>query len=134
MILMANSCPSNVSDTNVFPCPRKFTNPSGFSSGLSQITCMTPDDIIHTLHLLDLLTKNAHGNYVIRYPKELIESYLEAVDAKGLMSVNPDKLRWTPLLFKNPVILDASLTAGTESAELRVEIGGGDESRGKKKT
>ncbi|KAJ3184222.1 hypothetical protein HDU87_005069 [Geranomyces variabilis] len=72
---------------------------------LSSKTCMTPDDVVHTLHLLSLLTKNARGEYVIRCPRALVLAYLAAVDAKkgGMATIKPDLLRWTPLLFKTPI-------------------------------
>ncbi|KAI8586969.1 hypothetical protein BDZ88DRAFT_263093 [Geranomyces variabilis] len=66
---------------------------------------MTPDDVVHTLHLLSMLTKNARGEYVIRCPRALVLAYLAAVDAKkkGMATIKPDLLRWTPLLFKTPI-------------------------------
>ncbi|KNC95952.1 uncharacterized protein SPPG_08703 [Spizellomyces punctatus DAOM BR117] len=78
---------------------------------LSQVTCMTPDDIIHTLHLLNMLVKNASGNYVVRYPTQVVAEYIAHLDSKGFPTIQQDKLRWTPLLFKNPAILDVTLTA-----------------------
>ncbi|KAJ3143628.1 hypothetical protein HDU90_000391 [Geranomyces variabilis] len=72
---------------------------------LTSKTCMTPDDVVHTLHLLSMLTKNARGEYVIRCPRALVLAYLAAVDAKkkGMATIKPDLLRWTPLLFKTPI-------------------------------
>ncbi|TPX59734.1 hypothetical protein PhCBS80983_g02311 [Powellomyces hirtus] len=96
---------------------------------VSQLTCMTPDDIIHTLHLLDMLKKNAHGDYVIRYPAALINSFIEAVNAKNMATVKPDLLRWTPLLFKAPMVTvaeepttpDTPVVANTDANELEGE-------------
>ncbi|KAI9094722.1 acyl-CoA N-acyltransferase [Phlyctochytrium arcticum] len=71
---------------------------------LSRATCMTFDDIIHTLHLLHILLKNHKGEYILRYPKKLVEKYLASVRQRGFPTIHADKLRWTPLLFKSPAL------------------------------
>ncbi|KAJ3161766.1 hypothetical protein HDU86_006537 [Geranomyces michiganensis] len=85
---------------------------------LSSKTCMTPDDVVHTLHLLSMLVKNARGDYVIRCPRALVAAYLAAVDAKkGMTTIKPDLLRWTPLLFKTPIIATAPAVVVEDAAD-----------------
>ncbi|KAJ3093187.1 hypothetical protein HK102_003595 [Quaeritorhiza haematococci] len=67
---------------------------------LSKRTCMTLDDIISTLSLLEMLVKNAHGDYVIRVTEDIIQEYLKKYEAKGYPDVKPDLLRWTPFCTK----------------------------------
>ncbi|KAJ8331911.1 hypothetical protein BDV3_004588 [Batrachochytrium dendrobatidis] len=72
---------------------------------LSLQTRMTVDDIIHTLHLLDMIVKNDHGAYVIRCNMPALREYDEKIKAKGYPTVKPENLRWSPFLFKRPFSL-----------------------------
>lgn len=74
---------------------------------ISQDTCMTPDDIVVTLHLLDMLVKNEDGEYVIRVNHRLVQEYMERYASKGHATVSEELVQWTPMLSLH--LLDTSL-------------------------
>ncbi|KAJ3105684.1 hypothetical protein HDU97_007661 [Phlyctochytrium planicorne] len=73
-------------------------NPSITINELRDQTCMTCDDIVSTLSHLEMLVKNAHGEYVIRYNEALVSSLLDRWEKKGYVSINPNCLRWSPFV------------------------------------
>ncbi|KAJ3100821.1 hypothetical protein HDU96_010200 [Phlyctochytrium bullatum] len=77
---------------------RDWKEPYITISDIRNTTYMTNDDIVLTLHQLGLLVKNAHGAYVIRYNDPLITSIIEKNDAKGYVTLQPDRLKWTPFI------------------------------------
>ncbi|TPX36268.1 hypothetical protein SmJEL517_g01663 [Synchytrium microbalum] len=77
------------------------TNPTTLSiQELCERTCVTIDDIVSTLTNMDMIMKNAYGDYVIRYNYELITAFLDNMAKKNYTTVKPDLLRWSPFLFK----------------------------------
>ncbi|KAI8817071.1 acyl-CoA N-acyltransferase [Fimicolochytrium jonesii] len=96
---------------------------------LSTTLSMTPSDVIHTLYLLHLLAKNAHGDYVLLYPRAALLEYVEKADqvAETLPRVKPELLRWSPLVFKTPV----GVQGKGEGDEGEGGEGGGDEEEGR---
>ncbi|TPX51465.1 hypothetical protein SeLEV6574_g00272 [Synchytrium endobioticum] len=105
---------------------------------LSQKTCITIDDIVSTLTNMDMLVKNAFGDYVIRFNADLVHKQLDHLARKNYATVKPDLLRWSPFLFKaaQPLPLaeeevEESLHAeddhGYEGCSNKQEVGDGDE-------
>eukprot|EP00842_Homolaphlyctis_polyrhiza_P006872 jgi/Hompol1/774/HPOL_002572-RA len=84
---------------------------------LSDRTRMTVDDVIHTLHLLDMIEKNAFGHYVIRCNMPALRAYDENIKRKGYPSVRPDCLRWKPFLLKRPSASLFPAPAGNQSTD-----------------
>ncbi|KAJ3086623.1 hypothetical protein HK100_008643, partial [Physocladia obscura] len=62
-------------------------------------TCMTYDDIVSTLSLLDMLVKDSRNEYVIRYNVELVDDYLAKLESKKYPAIRPNLLRWTRTLY-----------------------------------
>ncbi|KAH6572548.1 hypothetical protein BASA60_006586 [Batrachochytrium salamandrivorans] len=67
---------------------------------LSLKTRMTVDDVIHTLHLLDMIVKNSHGSYAIRCNMPALCAYDEKMRSKGYPTIKVENLRWSPFMFK----------------------------------
>lgn len=61
---------------------------------------MTVDDIARTLHELDVIYKNAEGNYCIRFQESVYQNEIERIKNKGHVVLKPECLKWTPFLFK----------------------------------
>ncbi|KAJ3010919.1 hypothetical protein HKX48_007137 [Thoreauomyces humboldtii] len=89
---------------------------------LSAKTCMTADDIIHTLHLMNMLQRNAQGDHVLVVPRRIVREQVEKArgNAPTGATVNPGLLRWTPLLFK-PVMQQPPVVDAQERDEERDE-------------
>ncbi|KAI8335403.1 acyl-CoA N-acyltransferase [Chlamydoabsidia padenii] len=70
---------------------------------ISAKTSMTPDDIISTLQLYDMITTTSRhtssssaDSYQLEINVDLINSHITKVDSRQLPRVNPSKLTWTP--------------------------------------
>ncbi|KAH6580561.1 hypothetical protein BASA61_009573 [Batrachochytrium salamandrivorans] len=64
---------------------------------ISEMTSITPDDIMHTLQTMDLL-KYYHGQFVL-YLSEKSIKYYEKNEAKRKVRIDPACLSWTPPKF-----------------------------------
>ncbi|KAJ3278767.1 hypothetical protein HK104_002040 [Borealophlyctis nickersoniae] len=84
---------------------------------LSTRTALTVDDVVHTLALLQMLVKNAHGEYCIRMNQALISAHLAKLDAKGYPRIKPDNLRWSPFLFKRTALAEAHENKEPDASE-----------------
>ncbi|KAI8915786.1 acyl-CoA N-acyltransferase [Gorgonomyces haynaldii] len=62
-------------------------------------TRMTADDVVHTLFLMNMLHKNAKGDYVLVKNKQALLEYKDKILAKGYIQVKPELLQWDPVLF-----------------------------------
>ncbi|KAJ3059997.1 hypothetical protein HDU98_003994 [Podochytrium sp. JEL0797] len=62
---------------------------------LGSRTCMTFDDIVSTLTVLEMLVKDGHGDYVIRYNAAVVDEYLAKLETKKYPVIRPSSLRWT---------------------------------------
>lgn len=68
-------------------------------SGLSQLTCIAPDDIVSTLQYLNLV-KYWKGQHVICVTPKIIEELLQTKFFRApKIVVDPSCLRWTPPVF-----------------------------------
>ncbi|KAI8926920.1 hypothetical protein BC831DRAFT_454368 [Entophlyctis helioformis] len=84
---------------------------------LSDMTCMTVDDVTHTLMLMDMIVKNAHDSYVIRCNLPALRAYDAKIRSKGYVTVKPENLRWMPFMVKRSYTLqDQEMEAQAEQA------------------
>ncbi|KAI9140439.1 acyl-CoA N-acyltransferase [Paraphysoderma sedebokerense] len=84
---------------------------------ISQMTAMTPDDIISTLDLHNMLIKDpSSGQYKIQINHQLVYDTLERVRRKGYRRVQSDGLIWSPFLLGRGLALSA--LAGGSGLEL----------------
>ncbi|KAI9009483.1 acyl-CoA N-acyltransferase [Gaertneriomyces semiglobifer] len=80
------------------------------TEALCRRTSMTPDDIIHTLQLLNMLRKSESGEYEILWKRGLVQKYL---DASGGSKVKEELLRWSPFLAQSAIAEAAVEANGT---------------------
>ncbi|KAJ3041225.1 hypothetical protein HDV00_009763 [Rhizophlyctis rosea] len=93
---------------------------------ISTRTSMTPDDVVHTLHLLNMLQRNAAGEWVVCCDEGLVAAYLEKVDGKGYRRVEMEKLRWSPFLFKRVSLTEGGAGDGDDGGGPSGSGGSGD--------
>lgn len=73
---------------------------TNFFLELSHTTSITPDDIISTLEINNMIRQDGpNKKYSIIIDSPHIQSHLEKLDAKNYARVNPEKLTWTPFLL-----------------------------------
>jgi hypothetical protein len=66
---------------------------------MSAKSSMMPDDIIETLEYNDILEYDEEAEkYILELDMSVIPEYLEKHKEKGYITVDPDNLRWTPLM------------------------------------
>ncbi|KAG8552609.1 hypothetical protein GDO81_004605 [Engystomops pustulosus] len=82
--------------------------------GLSQATGMCPHDIATTLQHLNMIDKRSERFVIIRR-EELIESYILKVKSRPRENeVDPDSLRWTPVISSIAVVSEEEQEAEEE--------------------
>ncbi|KAJ3189557.1 hypothetical protein HK101_008906 [Irineochytrium annulatum] len=77
----------------VLRCLRNFPSATVSIQDIRDQTYMTFDDIVSTLYNLEMLDKDADGNFVIRYNIDVVDEYLAKLAAKNYPTVNPDSLK-----------------------------------------
>jgi hypothetical protein len=70
-------------------------------SKISTDTYLTTEDIASTLYVLEMLVKDGDGKWRIRVNLELCQAYIEGVNSKGFVSVDSDRLQWTPSVYED---------------------------------
>ncbi|KAG9485301.1 hypothetical protein GDO78_008406 [Eleutherodactylus coqui] len=88
--------------------------------GLSQATGMCPHDITTTLQHLNMIHRREDSFVIIRREK-LMESYMLKVKSRPRINeVDPECLRWTPVISSNPALSEEEQEEEKE-AELKEE-------------
>lgn len=72
-------------------------------ASIARETGMTPDDIIFTLEALRFLVRDpVTRTYALRLDYEYIEDYVAKQEEKATITIDPDRLVWTPYLMGRP--------------------------------
>ena len=73
---------------------------------LAKDTGMTPDDIISTLEALRALVRDpVTSRYALRLDRDYMREYLAKHDKKAAITLDPDRLCWTPYVMGRPSAL-----------------------------
>lgn len=73
--------------------------------GISKSTGMDPHDIAATLQILNMVQKR-DGKFVLCVNQRLISNHMEKLRKSNRTSLDPDALRWTPLVHTNLALID----------------------------
>ena len=82
---------------------------------------MTVDDVISTLHLMDMIVKNSQGQYVIRINVDSVRQAVKHLRSKGFPRAKMELLQWSPSPFKRALLHNQLLIEGTQSPNNAVE-------------
>lgn len=75
-------------------------------TSIAKETGMTPDDIISTLEALRFLVRDpVTKTYALRLDFEYMQEYVEKAEKKATITIDPDKLIWTPYVMGRPTSL-----------------------------
>ncbi|XP_070991994.1 histone acetyltransferase KAT6A isoform X2 [Oncorhynchus clarkii lewisi] len=84
---------------------------------LSKITGICPQDITATLHHLNMLEQRGERLVLVRKEK-LVSSHMACLTARPrLLEVDPDCLRWTPVIVTNTVVSEGEEEEEEEEGE-----------------
>lgn len=73
--------------------------------GISKSTGMDPHDIAATLQILNMVYKR-DGKFVLCVNQRLINAHMEKLKMSNRTTLDPDALRWTPLVHTNMALID----------------------------
>lgn len=98
---------------------------------------MTPDDIISTLQLHDMIStipsasssseSSTEGDtYQLQVDNDLINSHIAKVDSRQLPRVDPSKLTWTPFALSRDrlAVLMGQQTLKNQDEQMEVDVTG----------
>ena len=88
---------------------------------LCQKTRMTPDDVIHTLFLMDMVGKTEQGDYIIRCNKKELVAYHKKIQAKGYLTLAPENLKWDPVLYHRILHIEPQDSGAPESSQVSIQ-------------
>lgn len=72
-------------------------------ASMAQETGMTPDDIVFTLEALRFLVRDpVTKTYALRLDYDYIEEYVNKAEQKAKITIDPERLGWTPYLMGRP--------------------------------
>ncbi|KAM9544813.1 histone acetyltransferase KAT6A-like isoform 1-T1 [Salvelinus alpinus] len=84
---------------------------------LSKITGICPQDITATLHHLNMLEQRGE-RLVLVHKEKLVSTHMVRLTARPrLLEVDPDSLRWTPVIVTNTVVSEGEEEEGEEEEE-----------------
>ncbi|KAI7856640.1 acyl-CoA N-acyltransferase [Circinella umbellata] len=82
---------------------------------LSLRSGMTPDDVISTLQLANILKKDTKSDegYIMELDQATIDNHINKVKERGLPQVDPTKLTWTPYVLSRERLVALTSAATT---------------------